>query len=167
MSTAQELRNGLQRAWNQLGEGWRELRQRAGHALTRFRPRGGGQELETAADQFVARAARWGLLAAEVHEDGDQVVVRLEAPGMEAEDFDVSVDDDLLVVRGEKRAGHQRREGNYTLLECAYGWFERAIPLPAPVDQSRARARYRRGVLEIELPKAELARRRLIEVQEA
>lgn len=165
MSTLEQLRSGfLGRAWEAVAEGWRHLRERASEALTRFRPAEGG-EVETAEDQAVRRAARWGLLAAEVSEEPDRVVVRVEAPGMEAEDFDVSVEDGYLVIRGEKRFRHVSRTGRYHLMECAYGRFERALALPVPVDMSRARARYRRGVLTVELPKTAEARTRRIEVR--
>ncbi len=164
MGTLDQMRAGLGRAWESLAEGWQHLRERAAGALTRFRPREGG-EIETAEEQAVRRAARWGLLAAEVSEEPDRVIVRLEAPGMEPEDFDVSVVDGYLVVRGEKRFRHVSREGHYHVMECAYGRFERALELPAPVDMGRARARYRRGVLTVELPKTAESRARRIAVQ--
>lgn len=164
MSTLEQLRSGFGRAWETLTEGWQHLRERAAEALTRFRPAEGGA-LETAEEQAVRRAARWGLLAAEVSEEPDRIVVRLEAPGMEPEDFDVSVEDGYLVIRGEKRFRHVSRAGRYHVMECAYGRFERALALPAPVDMARARARYRRGVLTVELPKTHEARARRIEVR--
>ncbi len=93
------------------------------------------------------------MLAAEVFADDSRVVVRMEIPGMKRSDLDIEVMDDLLVVRGRKRMERETSHGRYHVLECAYGSFERAIPLPARVDENRARARYRKGVLRIELPK--------------
>jgi len=90
--------------------------------------------------------------------------VRLEAPGLEREDFDIEVFEDTLIIRGEKRLTRERNEGRYHVLECAYGRFERAIPLPAEVEADRASARYRNGVLRIELPKTASQRRHHIEV---
>lgn len=166
MSSLEQLRQGLHQAWDQMTEGWRQLRDRAGQALTRFSPRPQhGNGLQTAAEQANLRGSRWGLLAAEVEEQPDQILVRLEAPGMEADDFDIHVADDYLVVRGEKQALREQTEGRYYIMECAYGAFERALQLPAPVDESRARARYRRGVLTITLPKLPGARGRRIEIR--
>lgn len=164
MGTLRQLQNGLERAWDQLAEGWAHLRQRASEALTRFsRPARG--ELQPAEERWLRQAPSWGLLAAEVEEDDDQVVVRLEAPGMDPDDFDIQVVDDVLVVRGEKRFQSTSRQGAFRVMECAYGAFERAVPLPAPVDEGRAKARYRRGVLQVTLPKHATARRRRIDIR--
>jgi HSP20 family protein len=78
---------------------------------------------------------------------------------MERDDFDLQVLDDYLVVRGEKQLERERTEGQYHVTECAYGSFERAIPLPGEVETGKARARYTRGVLRVELPKTAGGRR--------
>ena len=115
----------------------------------------------------MQRAAGWGFLASEIQEDPDRLSVRLEVPGMEAEDFDIDVIDNILVVRGEKRVRREQREGRFHVMECAYGSFERAIPLPVEVKGHEASARYRRGVLTVELPKRERGGSRRITVQSA
>jgi HSP20 family protein len=106
----------------------------------------------------------WGVLAAEVSDDGDKVVVRLEAPGMAKDDFDLQVMDGYLIVRGEKRLEREETKGRYHVTECAYGHFERAIPLPDEVDTAKASASYKRGVLRVELPKDASHRRAPIKV---
>lgn len=166
MSTLEQLRNGLTRAWDSLAEGWQQLRERASQALTRYTPTHHGGALETIEDQVAARGARWGLLAAEVQETEDEVVVRLEAPGMEREAFDIAViDGRYLTVRGEKRVQREEKRGRYHVMECAYGSFERAVALPAEVDDSGARASYRNGVLRVTLPKVGGGGARRIQVQ--
>ncbi len=165
MSTLRQFQAGLGRAWDSLTEGWHYLRERASHALTRFQPVHRSDELETAGEQAAAGASRWGLLAAEVRETPDEISIRLEAPGMEPDDFDLQILDEVLVVRGEKRVERSDRRGAYRVMECAYGAFERAIPLPCPVDEAKARARYRRGVLQVQLPKSPRAQTRQIEVE--
>jgi HSP20 family protein len=167
MSTLDQLRQGLSRAWDSMAEGWSYLRERASHALTQFTPVRGGGELETTDEHVMRNAALWGLLPAEVVETGDEIVVRLELPGMERDDFDIDVVHNVVVVRGEKRLQREQSGGRYYMLECAYGRFERAVPLPVAVDQSRARASYRNGVLRIALPKVAMARARRIPVQSA
>jgi HSP20 family protein len=109
-------------------------------------------------------APTWALLAGEVFEDERRVVVHLEIPGLEARDLDLEVRDDVLVVRGEKRFEHEESEGRYRLLQRAYGRFQRTVPLPAPVQADKAKAAYRNGVLKVELPKAESARPRVIQI---
>jgi len=164
MSTIHQIRQGFSKAWDSLTEGWREFRDLAGDALTRFQPKTSLDELETAEDQIVSRASRWGLLAAEVADTNDSVQVMLEVPGLDADDFDIEVLNDILVVRGEKKLVREESHGQYHVLERAYGQFERAIRLPAPVDNDGAKARYRAGVLTITLPKSKAARRRRIAV---
>ncbi len=164
MSHFDPLRQGVERALDTVSEGWRHLTQRAGHALTRFRPVQRG-EAETPEERREMRGAHWGLLAAEVHEDDDRVEVELEAPGLKAKDFDIEVHEDRLFVRGEKRVENDRREGRFHVMERAYGAFERVIPLPAPVDQEGVKARYRNGVLYLNLPKSAQAKPRRITVE--
>ena len=129
--------------------------------------KGVGDELETADERIALQAPRWGLLAAEVRDEPHQVVVRIEAPGMSEEDFDIEVYQDALVVRGEKRLQREQTQGEYFVMECAYGSFERTIVLPAAVDDAHAKATYKRGVLRVELPKAAVARARRVPVNRA
>lgn len=165
MTTFQQLRDNVAHAWDTVTDGWRHLYRRAANAITRFVPhREKGEIISRESREISARSSGWGVLAAEVYDDDSQVVVRLEAPGMEREDFDLEVVEDVLIVRGEKRLTLEREEGRYHILECAYGSFERAIPLPAEVEPDKARARYRKGVLRIELPKTVAQRRHNIEV---
>ena len=167
MSTFDTMRRGLGQVRESLVEGWQQLRERASQGLTRFNPIHGGSEVETREDLVMQRSSRWGLLAAELRETDTDIVVSLEAPGMEGNDFDISVLDDHLVVRGEKRVSKERSEGSYHIMECAYGRFERVIALPAEVDDSHAKARYRHGILTITLPKSRSMTRRQINVDSA
>jgi HSP20 family protein len=161
MATLQQISEGVGNAWDSLMDGWRRLYRRAAGAITRFSPGGKGGP----AREIALRSAGWGVLACEVYDDADRVVVRLEAPGMEKDDFDLQVLDDHLVVRGEKQMQQERTEGGYHVTECAYGSFERAIPLPAAVEVDTASASYRHGVLRVELPKSAAHRRRNITVK--
>jgi len=159
------LGEGLERAWESLAEGWQQLRERASQAITRFHPQRSSQQLGSVEDELMRRAMHWGVVAAELEERDDEVIVRLEAPGLEPADFDISVVNGVLQVRGEKRMEREQKRGRYHVMECAYGSFERSIPLPRSVEASGVKARYRRGVLTVHLPIAESARVRRIEVQ--
>lgn len=165
MSTLNQLREGLNEAWDTLVDGWQRLYRRASGAITRFTPGKKAREDDKGTEQGIAvRSAGWGVLAAEVFDDNDKIVVRLEAPGLDSSDFDLEVLDNYLVVRGEKQVERERTEGRYHVTECAYGRFERAIPLPEEVESAKASAAYQSGVLRIELPKSASQRRRTIKV---
>lgn len=165
MTTLHQLRDSLNEAWDTLVHGWERLYRRAEGAITRYTGEKAGKETSAEGGrEIAARNVGWGVLAAEVFDDDDNIVVRLEAPGMDKDDFDLKVVADHLVVRGEKRIERERSEGRYHVTECAYGSFERAIPLPEHVESAKAHAKYKNGVLRVELPKAESRRRRAIKV---
>ena len=146
-------------------EGWDYLRRHATRAMTRFTPQSRHREVESAEDHFMQQAPRWGMLMAEMRETDSDVIVRLEVPGMENDDFDIAVVDDQLMVRGEKKFQRERAEGNYHVMECAYGSFERTLPLPVAVSEAQASARYRRGILEITLPKQQVSHKQQIRIE--
>lgn len=144
------------RTWDSVSRGWNHLVHRASNALTRFHPKD---------EDEVPNAVRWGLLSADIYDDDDKVVVTLEAPGMSEADFDISVVDNVLYVKGEKRIEKEQTKGDYTVNERAYGYFERILPLGYDVDADSASASYKHGVLRIEVNKSEHHKRRKIEVK--
>jgi HSP20 family protein len=158
------LEEGLKQAWESLAEGWRELGHRATGALTRFKPGAAGAGAGPSADDDLPPLPGWAFLGADVFETDDKVIVRLEAPGMRREDFHVELEHDLLLVRGEKRFERESGAGRYRVMQCAYGSFRREIALPVPVQVDKTSATYRDGVLRIELPKAEGAKARTVDV---
>ena len=167
MSTLDQIREGVSQALDSISRGWHQLREHAGQALTRFHPRRSPGAVESAGEGVIRDAARWGVLACEVRETDESVVVSLEVPGMEANDFHIDVVDDHLVVRGERHISREDAQGRFYVMERAYGAFERAMPLPAPVHAQEAKARYRKGVLTVTLPKNPRAMGRRIPVQGA
>ncbi len=89
---------------------------------------------------------RWGL---DLEDRDDEVVVRIDAPGFEPEDFDVRLSGNLLTVRAERREEAKRGTGEYR----RYGVVRRVITLPPGIDPEQAEARYHRGVLEVHVKK--------------
>ncbi|MDD5249848.1 MAG: Hsp20/alpha crystallin family protein [Rhodocyclaceae bacterium] len=140
----------LNRAWESLSEGWRELLSRSSNALTPF-VRNKNEELTES--QALAAFPRWSLLAGEVEETGRDVVVRVEVPGMEKEDCRITIEGNVLYVTGEKHFRRETHDSTYHLMERAYGSFQRAIPLPRNVNIDQAEANYKNGVLTVRLPK--------------
>lgn len=163
----EEWKQGLEQAWGSVSEGWHELSDRAAGALTRFRP---SKSNSNASDEDrrtgpPVPSAGWSFMAADVFDDSDQVVVRLEAPGMRREDFQIELDGDVLIVRGEKQFHQESAQGRYRVVQCAYGSFQRAISLPSKVHALKTVATYRDGVLRVVLPKAQTTQIHHIEVQ--
>jgi HSP20 family protein len=167
MSTLRQLRSGFSRAVDSISEGWSELVQRTGNALTRFHLPHAGSGVETAGDRLARGGVRWGVLAAEVSVNDESVHVALEVPGMDKESFDIQLAEDVLVIRGEKDVEREFKRGHYYMMERAYGRFERAIELPVPVSDSDVKAQYKRGVLRVTLPLRADTRSRRIEVTES
>jgi len=89
----------------------------------------------------------------EVFERGNNIVVRAELPGLSREDVDVEVDDDMLVIRGERHNDVQDEHDGYYRSERSYGSFYRALPLPEGVEANACNATFKDGVLEVTLPK--------------
>jgi HSP20 family protein len=79
--------------------------------------------------------------------------LKVEIPGVEARDIDVSLDGRRLMIKGEKKQEKEEKEENFHRTERRYGQFRRTIELPAEVDPSKVDASYKRGVLKIELKK--------------
>lgn len=171
MDTLNELKQGLEDTWHSLSDGWRHLRERTSGTLTRFTPSAKSKtspESKTPTEPAQTAdfpSANWALLAGDVFEDADKFVVRLEIPGLDKQNLDIEVRDDMLIVRGEKRYEQESSSGQYRVRQCAFGSFHRSIPLPLPVLAEKSSAKYHNGVLRIELPKAEHASGRRIEVR--
>ncbi|HXU92792.1 MAG TPA: Hsp20/alpha crystallin family protein [Gallionella sp.] len=141
----------INRAWESLSEGWRELLSRSSNALTHYSR---GKSDVAASGSDLARFPRWGLLAGEVEETEKDILVRVELPGLEKEDCHVSIEGNVLYMSGEKRIERETRDSTYHVMERAYGSFQRTIPLPRNVDADKAEANYRNGVLTVRVPKS-------------
>ena len=167
---AEQLKQGADQAWESLSEGWRELSARAGGAMTRFWPSPAGPSVSSAPaarQAALPRQTGWAFMAADVFDAADKVIVRIEAPGMRREEFNVELTGNVLTVWGEKRSDREATEGRWHVVQCAYGSFRRDVALPVSVRADKTKASYRDGVLRIELPKLEAARTRRVAVQVA
>jgi HSP20 family protein len=102
-----------------------------------------------------------------VRENDEQVIVEAELPGVRADDVDISVENGMLTIAGEKRAGQEKREESWHIVERRYGRFERTFTLARTVDVENIRATFEDGVLHIVLPKREEAKPRRIRVDVA
>lgn len=103
----------------------------------------------------------------DVEKRDNDILVQADLPGMAPEDLRVTIDENMLILEGERRDERENRRENMYTSERTYGRFRRVIPLPADIDPSKARASFQDGVLEIEVPMLEERRQRgrNIEVQ--
>ena len=103
----------------------------------------------------------------DIFEKGDDLVISAELPGLEQEDVDISIENNTLVLRGERKRKMEFAEKDAYRLERTFGAFTRSFTLPRTVDSARISASYRNGVLELTLPKLEQAKQRKIEIKAA
>jgi len=102
--------------------------------------------------------------AVDIYEKNDAVVVKAEIPGVEKDQISVEVKDGILTLRGERKFERDVKEESYHRIERSYGTFLRSFSLPVSVNQEKVKATFRDGVLEVELPKKELAKPKQIKV---
>ncbi len=103
--------------------------------------------------------------AVDVHDGKDTVTVKAELPGMKKEDIDISLQDGVLTLSGERKGGRDEEKGGATRSERWFGRFERSLSLAYPVDAKTIKATYTDGVLTIELAKAEEAKPKQIKIE--
>ncbi|HEB76058.1 MAG TPA: Hsp20/alpha crystallin family protein [Nitrospirae bacterium] len=96
----------------------------------------------------------------DIYEEGDDVVVKAEMPGIKKDDVDVSLTENSITISGEKKKEEKVERKNYYRLERSYGSFSRTFRLPAEVQSDKAKAKFKDGVLEVRIPKTEEAKKR-------
>src|SRR6266545_7929349 len=123
------------------------------------------QDMDRVLDRFFE--SRWEELPAlgdwmpkvDVSETKDSVVVKAEIPGMEAKDIQVSLQENVLTITGEKKQEREEKdERRYHRVERSYGSFARSMRLPAGVETGKVNAAFKNGVLTVTLPKTAAAK---------
>jgi len=113
-------------------------------------------------DEGIGRGA-WNP-SVDIYENKDQIVLEAELPGMKQEDFELTVENNVITLRGERRFEKFDDADNYHRVERSYGAFTRSFTLPQTVSAEGATAEYRNGVLRVTLPKREETKSRRIEI---
>ena len=103
----------------------------------------------------------------EVAQTDNEIEVRAQLPGVDPGDIDVSVNEDILMIKAETRKEFEEQQKNYYRQEFRYGAMQRAVSLPCRVEAGNAHATYENGILHLKLPKSESERPRQIKVQGA
>lgn len=141
--------------------------------LTRFDPFRDLMHLQTRINQALSDSPnRWASEDAfgawappvDIFESGDDLLIRAELPGLRREDIDVRVEENTLVLRGERQVDNEINDAKTYRQERVFGAFSRRFALPTSVDPTRITARYVDGLLEVRLPKADEAKPRKIQI---
>ena len=103
-------------------------------------------------------------LGLDVIETGDKFIVKAAVPGVEPKDVEISVEDDILTIKGEFQQKDETSEDNFLRRELRYGSFQRTLRLPPAVDAEHAEAQFEHGMLKLTLPKKPEARARSIKI---
>jgi HSP20 family protein len=102
--------------------------------------------------------------AVDVMEDDNNMIVKAELPGVEKDKINVELNGRMLTIKGERSAETETKEEKYYRKESMYGQFERSVALPAEVDPESIKARYKDGILTVQVPKPEDAKPKKISV---
>jgi HSP20 family protein len=111
------------------------------------------------------RSLRTFTPAVDLHETDDFYLISVDLPGIAQKDVKIDVQNGRLSVSGERSSEVSQEEGLFKRFERSYGRFERSFQLPQDVDDNKIQARMENGVLEIMVPKAEVAKPRSIQVE--
>jgi HSP20 family protein len=134
------------RELRQMQENMDRLRRNFGH--------GGGEEGDV---------ENWAI-PLDVVQQGDNIVVKASVSGVNPEDLDVSIENDVLIIRGQTKEEREHQEGNYLMRERRSSSFYRALRLPDTLDSDQAQPHYEHGVLSITFPRIESKRAKRLQV---
>jgi HSP20 family protein len=101
----------------------------------------------------------------DVYREEDNLVVKAELPGIKKKDLDISLEDDVLTIKAEKKQEEVKEDAEHYISERHFGQFIRRMTMPFPVDEENISATFKNGLLEMRLPKAEEAGKKRIEIK--
>ena len=110
------------------------------------------------------QAGHTWLPAIDIYESADAFIATADLPGLKKDDIDVSIEDNVLTVSGERKFEESKDTGTFRRVERAYGSFRRSFTLPRGVESAKVKAKFEDGVLRLEIPKSEMAKSRKIAV---
>jgi len=128
-------------------------------------------EMDRVFDRFLE--GKWDEIPAlgewapnmDISETKDSLVAKVEVPGLDPKDIQISLQENLLTIKGEKRQEKEEKDEHYHRVERAYGVFTRSVRLPVAVDASKVTASFKNGLLTVTLPKTPSARGTTIPVK--
>lgn len=138
--------------WNFVGQFYRDLEQMQ-------------NRLSSSDDNASTVATSSWSPAVDIKEEVDHFIIQADLPGVEAKDIEVHMENGVLTLKGERHTESKKEDKNYKRIERVYGSFYRRFGLPDTADAEKIVANCKNGVLEITIPKRELAKPRKIDVQ--
>uniref|UniRef100_A0A7V6CEG7 Hsp20/alpha crystallin family protein n=1 Tax=Thermodesulfobacterium geofontis TaxID=1295609 RepID=A0A7V6CEG7_9BACT len=102
--------------------------------------------------------------AIDVSETDNEIIVKVDVPGVNPEDIEISLSDNVLVIKGEKKKEEEEKKENFYRMERYYGNFVRSIQLPCDIEEEKISATYKNGVLKVVLPKKPEEKKKVIKV---
>lgn len=151
-------------------------------ALERWRPRLMTQSpflelarLEREMEEMFGRFPAWPWSdrergwapAVDMIDHDDEIVLRADLPGLDEKDIEVTVQGGTLALRGQRKEEKEEKKEDYYYSERSYGAFARTLTLPTTVEGDKVKATFKKGVLEVHLPKAKEAKGKKIEIKAA
>lgn len=100
----------------------------------------------------------------DIFKKGEDYILKSELPGINKDDIDISIQDNVVTLKGTKNEEKEVEEGNYYHCERVFGSFERSFELPSVIDRKKVKATYKDGILEVILPLAEEAKPQQIKI---
>ncbi len=104
--------------------------------------------------------------ALDMYETDNELVIKAELPGIESKDVDITLSDNTLTIKGERKKSEEVKGENYYRREVSYGSFQRAVNLPVSVNTEKIKATFKNGILEIKLEKEKPAKGIKIDIKE-
>lgn len=108
---------------------------------------------QPAKEEWLDKEESEGQLSVDVYQTKDNVVIKSTIAGVKPEDVDISIDNDVITIRGQRKLEEEVKEDDYFYQECYWGSFSRSIVLPVEIKSDEAEASLKNGVLTIVLPK--------------
>lgn len=127
-------------------------------------------EIDTSSQEGESKTEDWtsgyeGQLAIDVYQTDDDIVIKSAIAGVSPEDINISIDNDMVTIKGERKSGGEVKDDDFYYQECYWGAFSRSVILPVDVIVDKAQADLKNGILTIALPKAKKSKATKIEVK--
>ena len=120
---------------------------------------------ETQGEWLEEEGDEEGQLAVDAYQDDESVTIKAPIAGVNIEDLEISITDEVVTIKGQRRNDAEVSRENYFVQECYWGSFMRSYILPVSVDAGKAEATLRSGILTIKIPKQEKTKTRVLKVQ--
>lgn len=122
---------------------------------------------ENLLDDFYRFPEKVGIREPKVNvkETNDKITVQAELPGIDEKDVNVELDESSITISGERKEEKEEKKKNWLRREQRYGSFSRTFTLPSEIDPDKAKATYKKGMLNVDLPKKEVSKKKRLDIE--